>query len=204
MILSGDGDEARRDGMTALDWIVSLACLAWLVVLAVFDIRERKVPHLLWTAIPVALAAAYRLAAGPERLVVAAAAAAVAASERRQLKNRAVEWIVFTAAAGFFLWTLTTASGGDALGIIGVCVFWLSWEMRWIGGADAMALITCLLVWPGIAFVLAYLAAGLIWSLGVRMKEGGWRRAHWVPGLAIVATAGAINLANLTFFHWFI
>jgi Flp pilus assembly protein protease CpaA len=190
--------------MTLFDWLVSIAVFAWLIILAVFDIRERKVPHLLWTAIPFLLAAVYRLAAGQGRMVVFAAVVAVAASERRQLKNRAVEWIVLAAVGVFFLWLMITEGSGSAPAIIGICVFWLSWERRWIGGADAMALITCLLVWPGIAFVIAYLIAGLIWSLGVRIKEGGWRRGHWVPGLGIVATAAAITLVNLAFLHWLV
>jgi hypothetical protein len=79
-------------------------------------------------------------------------------------------------------------------GVIGIIVFWLSWERHFIGGADAMALITCLMIWPGIEFVVAYLVAGLIWSLAVRLKEGGWLKGHPSPGLAIIAAAAFLFL----------
>lgn len=189
--------------MTWFDWLVSIVALIWLIAIAMFDIRDRRIPHLLWTAIPLALAAVYRLASGRLQMVVLAAVFAVIVSERRQLKNRIVEWIVLITALIFFLWILTTAESLVALGLIGICVFWLSWEMRWIGGADAMALITCILLWPGMAFVIAYLVAGLIWSIGARVKEGGWRRGHWVPGLGIVATAAALTILDLAVFHLF-
>ena len=35
---------------------------------------------------------------------------------------------------------------------------------------------------------------GLGWSLGVRIKEGGWLKGHWSPGLAIIAAAAILYL----------
>jgi Flp pilus assembly protein protease CpaA len=187
--------------MSVFDWFISLAALIWLVIVSIFDIRERKVPHLLWTAIPFLLAAVYRLFSGHVQMIVLAAALMVAASERHQLKNRAVEWILMIVVLVVIIWLLVTQETSIAIGIAGIFIFWLSWEIHWIGGADAMALITCVLLWPGVVFLVAYLIAGLIWSLGVRLKEGEWRRGHWVPGLAIVATAAVIYLLNLVFLH---
>jgi Flp pilus assembly protein protease CpaA len=187
--------------MTLLEWIISLAALFWLAVIAVFDIRERQVPNPLWTAVPLALAAVYRLASGRMPMVAAAALIAVVVSERRELKNRVVETMVLVAAVILLLVLTAVADRDSAVGMIGILVFWTSWELRWIGGADAMALITCILIWPGMTFILAYLAAGLIWSLGVRIREGGWRRGHWVPGLGIVATAAVLAILDLGIFH---
>jgi Flp pilus assembly protein protease CpaA len=180
--------------MTLIEWLVSLAALAWLIRIAIFDIRERQVPSPLWTAVPLALAAVYRLASGRMPMVAAAAVIAVIVSERRELKNRVVETMVLAAAVILLLVLTVAAERESAVGMIGILVFWISWEMRWIGGADAMALIACILIWPGMTFILAYLAAGLIWSLGVRIREGGWRRGHWVPGLGIVATAAVLTV----------
>lgn len=185
--------------MTLLDWIVSLIALGWLIAAAVFDIRTKQVPNILWNAIPFAIAILYRLIFGQVQIVVAGAVVTVIASERRQVRNGLVEAMILIAALLFFLWLFTTASGSTALGLVGICVFWVSWELHFIGGADAMALITCLLVWPGFGFVFAYLLAGVGWSVGVRIKEGGWRKAHWAPGLAIVASAAVIYLAVLVY-----
>jgi hypothetical protein len=180
--------------MTLFDWIVSLAALAWLTAIAVFDIRTRKVPSPLWTAIPMLLAAAVRLLSGSEQSIVAAAAVVVAVSERRHLKQRVQEILV--AAAGILIlgWIIFSVGIFKTTGIIGVVVFWAAWELHWIGGADAMVLITCLMVWPGMEFVYAYLLAGLGWSIGVRIREGGWWKGHAVPGLAIVFTGAILYL----------
>jgi Flp pilus assembly protein protease CpaA len=188
--------------MNLFEWLASLVALIWLVIVSIFDIRERKVPHLLWTAIPFLLAAVYHLFSGHVQMIVLAAALMVAASERRQLKNRAVEWILMIVVVFVIIWLLVTQETSVVIGIVGIFIFWLSWEIHCIGGADAMALITCVLLWPGAAFLVAYLIAGLTWSLGVRLKEGGWRRGHWVPGLAIVATAAVIYLADFAFLQF--
>jgi Flp pilus assembly protein protease CpaA len=187
--------------MTWIEWLVSIAALIWLVVIAIFDIRDRQVPNPLWTAVPLVLAAVFRLASGRELIIALAALVAVVISERRQLKNRAVEVMLLAAALVFFLIMVVTAERVEAIGLIGICVFWVSWELRWIGGADAMALITCVLIWPGMAFILAYLVAGIIWSVGVRIREGGWRRGHWVPGLGIIATAAILTILDAGLLH---
>jgi len=180
--------------MLYFHWAISLAALGWLIAVAVFDIRTRQVPSPYWTGIPLLLAGAYRVLSGPSALIAAAAAVAVAVSERRHLHHKGLE--VLTLAAGIVALVLIffLADVGTQNGIIGVVVFWVSWELHYIGGADAMALITCVLIWPQIEFVLAYLAAGLVWSLGARIKQGGWLKAHPVPGLAIIATAGIFYL----------
>jgi Flp pilus assembly protein protease CpaA len=181
--------------MSLFDWIVSLSALGWLSAVAVFDIRTRHVPNAYWTGVPILLAGAYRVLCGQSPLVAAAAAAVVLISERRHLEQKLLELLVLAAGIMVIAGIYFSVEPDAQMGVAGMVVFWLSWELRYIGGADAMVLITCLLIWPGIEFVLAYLAAGLVWTLGVRVKEGGWLKGHPVPGLAIVASAAAIFLA---------
>ena len=127
-------------------------------------------------------------------MIVAAAAVVVLVSERRHLQQKLLEAVILAAGVLVLGWLLFTGELTAGMGIIGVIVFWVSWERHYIGGADAMALITCLILWPGIEFVIAYLAAGLIWSLAVRIKQGGWLKGHESPGLAIVAAAAILYL----------
>jgi dolichol kinase len=181
--------------MSLSDWLISIAALIWLITIAVFDIRERKVPHPVWTGLPMLVAAIYRLATGQNMLIVAAAAVVVVVSERRHLQQKVLEAFILAAGILVLVWLLFTTPLATAMGIIGVIVFWVSWERHYIGGADAMALITCLILWPGIEFVGAYLIAGLIWSLAVRIKQGGWLKGHESPGLAIIAAAAVLFMA---------
>jgi len=176
------------------DWLISIAALIWLITIAVFDIRERKVPHMAWTGIPMLVAAVYRLLSGQHGMIVAAAAVVVLVSERRHLQQKLLEGIILAAGILIVGWLLLTGEFIAGMGIIGVIVFWVSWERKYIGGADAMALITCLILWPGIEFVIAYLVAGLVWSLIIRIRQGGWLKGHESPGLAIVAAAAILYL----------
>jgi hypothetical protein len=180
--------------LAIIDWVISVAALAWLIAMAVFDIRTRQVPSPLWTGIPLILAAVFRLIGGSQEVLVAAAAVVVLVSERRHLKQKLMEGFVVAAGILVLGWILLRVGIFNTTGIVGIIVFWTAWELRLIGGADAMVLIACVLVWPGVEFVYAYLLAGLGWSVGVRVKEGGWLKGHSVPGLAIVATAAVLYL----------
>ncbi len=180
--------------MPILAWIISLVALAWLIAVAVFDIRTRQVPSPLWTGIPLLIAVVIRALSSYAALMALVAVVVVVISERRHLKQKLLETLVLVAGILAIAWIFFLADIPTQSGIAGIVVFWVSWELHFIGGADAMTLITCVLLWPNIEFLLAYLAAGLIWSLGVRIKEGGWLKGHWVPGLGIVATAGILYL----------
>lgn len=184
----------RIDELALSDWLISIAAIIWLITIAVFDIRWRRVPSPAWTGLPMLVAAVYRLVYGQHVMIVAAAAVAVLVSERRHLQQKVLEGFILAAGILILGWLLFTTELTTGMGIIGIIVFWASWERHYIGGADAMALITCLMLWPGIEFVLCYLVAGLVWSLGVRIKEGGWLKGHPSPGLAIIAAAGILYL----------
>jgi hypothetical protein len=180
--------------MTLIVWIISLAALAWLITVAVFDIRTRQVPSPYWTGIPLLLAVVIRVLSGTAALMAAVAVVVVVISERRHLKQKLLETLVLVAGVLVIVWIFFLADIPTQSGIAGVVLFWVSWELRYIGGADAMTLITCVLLWPNIEFLLAYLIAGIAWSLGARIKQGGWLKFHPVPGLAVIATAGILYL----------
>ena len=180
--------------MPILDWIISLVALGWLIAIAVFDIRTRQVPSPLWTGIPILVALAIRVLSGTAQLMVLVAVVTVIVSERRQLKHKGLEALALVAGILAIVLIFFVADIPTQSGIAGVVVFWVSWELHYIGGADAMTLITCILLWPNIEFLLAYLAAGLFWATGARIKQGGWLKAHMVPGLAVIATAAIIYL----------
>jgi hypothetical protein len=181
--------------MSLSDGLISIAAILWLFVVAWFDLRERKVPHAAWTGIPLLVASVYRLVSGQHQMVVAAVAIVLLVSERRHLQQRILEGFILAAGILVLGWLMFTVEITAGLGIVGVIVFWIAWERHYLGGADAMALITCLMLWPGTEFLMAYLIAGLGWSLGVRIRKGGWLKAHPVPGLAVVALGALFFLA---------
>ncbi len=135
--------------MLISDWLISIAALLWLITIAVFDIRERRVPHPLWTGVPMLVAAVYRLVVGQHQVIVAAAAVVVLVSERRHLQQKLLETIILVAGILVLGWLLFSGEFTAGMGIIGIIVFWVSWERHFIGGADAMALITCLILVAG-------------------------------------------------------
>jgi hypothetical protein len=180
--------------MIYIHWVISIVALGWLIAAAVLDIRARQVLSPYWTWIPMVLAGAYRVLSGPSALIAAAAAVTVIVSERRHLRHKGLEALALAAGIVAIVLIFFVADIPTQSGIAGVVVFWIAWELHYIGGADAMTLITCILFWPQIEFVLAYLVAGLIWSLGVRIKEGGWLKSHWIPMPAVIAFSAVIYL----------
>jgi hypothetical protein len=179
--------------MNWLDWVLSFAILAWLVILAVgalVDIGQNPV----WAWIPLVVAAIYRLISGRAELLVVAAAIVLLVSERRHLKQKILEWIILAAGIlviGYLMFTTDLSTG---YAIIGIILFWAGWELKMITGVEAMVLITCQLVWTGIEFLEAYLVAGLVWSIIVRIREGKWLKGHALPSRAVVASGAALYL----------
>jgi hypothetical protein len=145
------------------------------------------------------LAMAIRVFSGQAALMAAAVVVVLVVSERRHLKHKGLEALTLVAgilALGFIFFTadIPTQSG-----IGGVLVFWISWELHFISGSDVMTLITCVLLWPNIEFLLSYLVAGLIWSIGVRIKDGDWLKSHLIPMPVVIAFSAVINLGYQLF-----
>jgi len=177
-----------------LQWVISLVALGWLIAVAVFDIRTRQVPSPYWTWIPMLLAGTYRVLNGPSALIAAAASVTIIISERKHLRHKGIEMMALAAGILAIIMIFFFADIPTQSGIACVVVFWIAWELHYIGGANAMMLITCVLLWPQVEFVLTYLVAGLIWSIGVRIKEGGWLKRHWVSMPAVIVFSAVIYL----------
>jgi hypothetical protein len=182
-----------------LTWLISLVALVWLIVVAFIIIRRHQVLSPSWTWIPLLIAVAIRLLIGTAAWMVAVVAIVLLISERRHLQHKLLEALALVSGLLvilliFFITDIPTQSG-----IGGVLVFWISWELHFIGGEDAMILITCILLWPNIEFLLAYLTAGLICSIGIRFKEGGWLKGHIVPIPLVIAFSGVIYLGYQLF-----
>ena len=54
------------------------------------------------------------------------------------------------------------------LAIIG---FWAAWELKCWGGADAVAAITIVVIYPEITFILAFLTVHLIATIGLAIRS---------------------------------
>jgi hypothetical protein len=86
----------------------------------------------------------------------------------------------------------------SALAIIG---FWAAWELKWWGGADAVAAITITLIYPEIAFILAFLIVHVIATIMLSIRsliKEKTVRLHRIPGLPLILIAViSIQMLNL-------
>jgi hypothetical protein len=180
--------------MIYVEWLISFVALGWLITAAVIGIRTRRALPPTWIWIPLLAAGAVRLLRGTAGWMAVVVVVVLVVSERGHLKQKALEGLALIAAILaigfiFFISDIPTQSG-----IGGVLVFWISWELKFIPGSDAMTLIACVLLWPNIEFLSAYLIAGLTWSIGVRIKEGGWLRSHIISFPSVIAFSGVLYL----------
>ncbi len=139
--------------------LLLIAALLWLGPLALYDLRHRAVPHIAFVAVPCLLAIGYAALRGDGPLA-AMAAVMVAVSERHHLpaiSRRWVFWIGLLAAIGL----IPFASLETLPGAFAVLGFWLSFEIGWWAGADALAAITLALLWPNVLLLVALAVAHL-------------------------------------------
>jgi hypothetical protein len=76
-----------------------------------------------------------------------------------------------------------------ALAIIG---FWVAWELKWWGGADAVATMTIILIYPEITFILAFLTVHVIATIGLAIRSLVKENTvclHRIPGLPLLLMA---------------
>ncbi len=82
--------------------------------------------------------------------------------------------------------------------------FWVAWEMKWWGGADAVSAITVCLIWPSEIFIFAFLATHLIVVLvlglvsAIREKKISLHRLPGIPILLASVIFLKISLVFLT------
>jgi hypothetical protein len=185
--------------MTLPGWIISLCALVWLGILWFYKRSQHANMSLIWLILPIVFAAAFQLLSKQSPLVAAAAGVVLLVAERNHLQSKLLEWLILIAGILAIGWMLFTAPINTAYGIVGILVFWFSWELRAIDSETAIILMTCQILWPGMEFVFACLVVFLGWALIVRIREGGWLKAHAVQGLPLVAVSAIVFLAYMAY-----
>jgi hypothetical protein len=176
-----------------MDWIIFGFIVAWLGIISWFDIRKNEIPHSAWVIIPLIGAGVYRVWQGDWSLVLLATLVA-AVSERERLSHvvkfkeskRIITWFPLLFLSAYLAIPSFPIAG---LAIVG---FWVAWELKWWGGADAVAAITLILIYPGLTFILAFLVVHIIVTIGLfirsLMKEKSVKM-HRMPGLPLLLLA---------------
>ena len=176
-----------------MDWILFSLVVIWLGIISWFDIRKNEIPHTAWVVIPLIGAGVYRVWQGGWALVLLTALV-VAVSERERITNlfqideigRIITWFPLLFLGLFFAVRLSPVT---ALAILG---FWLAWELKWWGGADATSALTLILIYPELAFILAFLVVHIIATIGLAIRSlirDKSVKLHKIPGLPLLLLA---------------
>ncbi len=176
-----------------MDWIIFGLVVTWLGIVSWFDIRKSEIPHSAWVVIPLIGAGLYRIWQGDWTLVLLAAVVA-AVSERYRISkafgweelSRIITWLPLLFLGAFLS---IQSSPLSALAIIG---FWAAWELKWWGGADAVAAISIILIYPKITFLLAFLIVHVIATVMLTIRsliKEKTARLHRIPGLPLILIA---------------
>jgi hypothetical protein len=176
-----------------MDWIIFGCVVAWLGAISWFDIRNNEIPHSAWVILPLIGACVLRAWQGGWALVLLTILVA-AASERDRL-SRMVGWreigqiITWLPLLILGAYLSVQVSPIAALAIIG---FWVAWELKWWGGADAVSVIAVTLIWPGEFFILAFLATHFMVVIGLGLISVFKEKRiglHKIPGLPLLLMA---------------
>ena len=176
-----------------MDWIIFILVVAWLGIVSWFDIRKSEIPHSAWVIIPLIGACFYRTWQGNWALILLTILVA-AVSERERISQifgweeigKMITWfpLLFLGA-----YRSVQTSPFATLAIIG---FWAAWELKWWGGADAVATMTIILIYPEITFILAFLTVHVIATIWLAIKslvKENTVRLHKIPGLPLLFIA---------------
>lgn len=160
---------------------------AWLAILSWFDIKTREVPHIAWVGIPYLVAVAFRLISGSYALAILALLVGVA-SERERIPLLKKVGLLYWIGDGVLI-CLISVNTPVFMGCLAVLGFWLAWEFKAWGGADAIASIALSLLWPDSMFVLALVAVHVVIVLAMLLIRRSWKMER-IPGMpALLATA---------------
>lgn len=173
-----------------METFMLVLALIWLGIVSWFDLRTKQVPHSAWVIGPFVLAILYRIAYSSWDLVVLSIIIAFA-SERNSLAKAAGN----DRFASLFMWlplvvvTFLRAGAINPVGAVAILAFWIAWELRCWGGADAVASITLVLLWPDMRLILALLCvhavAALVATIVTLVRERSWK-LHSIPGLPLL------------------
>jgi len=185
-----------------MDWIIFGLVVTWLGIVSWFDIRKSEIPHSAWVVIPLIGAGLYRIWQGDWALVLLAVLVA-AVSERYRISqafgweelSRIITWLPLLFLGAFLS---IQSSPLSALAIIG---FWAAWELKWWGGADAVAAISIILIYPKITFILVFLIVHVIVTIMLTIRSLIKEKAahlHRIPGLPLILIAViSLQIVNL-------
>jgi hypothetical protein len=176
-----------------MDWIIFGFIVAWLGIISWFDIKKNEIPHSAWVIIPLIGAEVYRTWQGNWALVLLTILVA-AVSERERISQlfgweeigKMVTWFPL-----LFLGVYVTVQTLP-LATLAIIGFWAAWELKWWGGADAVAAITLILIYPELAFILAFLIVHVIATIGLAIRSLVTEKAvsaHKIPGLPLLLLA---------------
>ena len=176
-----------------MEWIIFGLVVTWLGIVSWFDIRKNEIPHSAWVIIPLIGACSYRFWQGGWALVLLTVISAVVSERdrisrivRREEIGILICWIPLLFLGAYLSVQVSPIA---ALAIIG---FWVAWELKWWGGADAVSAIAVTLIWPELPFVLAFLVVHVLATIGlavrslVREKKVGLNK---IPGLPLLLIA---------------
>jgi len=173
-----------------MEAFVLILALIWLGIVSWFDLYTKQVPHSAWVIVPFGLAILYRIAYSSWELVVLSIIIAFA-SERKRLAQAAAN----DRFASLFLWlplvvvSFLRAGAVHPVGAVAILAFWIAWELRCWGGADAVASITLALLWRDMHLILALLSvhvvAALVATCVTLVRERAWK-LHAIPGLPLL------------------
>jgi hypothetical protein len=149
-------------------WAASLI-LIWLAVLSYFDMKTRMVPHIAWVFVPCLVAMAYRTWLGGWALS-GLVLALIVISERNHLPGR-LRWMTALFPIPVMAIWVTANGLQEIMPSLAVIGFWLAWEFRAWGGADAFVAMTIILLWPDIRFLVMVLVCFGLVAISFRLAR---------------------------------
>jgi hypothetical protein len=176
-----------------MNWIIFSLVLIWLGIISWFDIRKNEIPHSFWVILPLIGACVFQASQGDWRLVLLAVFV-VAISERERLSQllhrgeicKIFTWFPILLLGLFFAIQFSPIAAFAILG------FWVAWELKWWGGADGVAALTLILIYPKVTFILAFLGVHVIVTLGLTicsLLKSKSIKLHQIPGLPLLLLA---------------
>lgn len=176
-----------------MNWIIFSLVLIWLGIISWFDIRKNEIPHSLWVILPLIGACVHEVWLGDWKLVLFAVLVATISERERlsQLLHRGEIGNLFTWLP-LLLLGLIFAVQSSPIASLAILGFWAAWELKWWGGADAVAALTLILIYPNVTFILAFLGVHVIAALGLTISSL-WKtktiKLHQIPGLPLLLLA---------------
>jgi hypothetical protein len=159
-------------------------------VISWFDLRSRQIPHYAWAAIPFLISSGYRILNGGWGLTLLSILMVIV-SERKFVSN----YRFLKPLASIYTWMpiigLATyiAGSNNLIGSLAVLGFWIAWELRVWGGADGMAAITLIQIWPDAPLLISFILVNLTAAISVTsvtLVHERKLRMHQMPGLPLL------------------